>query len=110
MLFTAGNDGHISRIGNIISPSTSKNILTVGASMNTNEATIKSIDYLDLTSGIKNAITYANVSTPEECCNYNGGSKYYVWSNCCPSNVSEVYSINKFYYNEKNVAFYSSRG
>nr|CAG4710630.1 unnamed protein product [Naegleria fowleri] len=108
ILFAQGNSGEISSKGNIGSPATSKNAISVGASMTSNDAFKESVYFEDF----KNKIRLAKLpfSTPDECCAYSGKDQYFIHSFCCPSKVEEEYTSNPSIYNEFNLAYFSSRG
>ncbi|KAF0976730.1 hypothetical protein FDP41_004025 [Naegleria fowleri] len=108
-LFAAGNEGYTSDSGNIGSPTTSKNVLSVGASQTTNEGFVEAVDHVDFT-GVFAAI---KVSTEEECCNFQGTSDdqtNLVKSLCCSSYMKKIYSENKKYFTKENLAYFSGRG
>ncbi|KAF0978412.1 hypothetical protein FDP41_002232 [Naegleria fowleri] len=70
ILFAQGNIGEMSSKGNVAAPSTAKNAISVGASMNLHSTFEESMYYEDF----KNVIQKSGFkfSTTEECCAYNG--------------------------------------
>ena len=109
VLFAAGNEGHTSDVGNIGSPTTSKNVISVGASQTTNDGFISAVDHVDFTS-IFQAI---KVSSEEECCNFKGTTDdqtNLVKSLCCSTFMKKTYSDSKKYFTKENLAYFSGRG
>ncbi|KAG2388512.1 hypothetical protein C9374_000676 [Naegleria lovaniensis] len=108
-LFAAGNEGYTADSGNIGSPTTSKNVLSVGASQTTNEGFVEAVDHVDFTS----VFSAIKVSTEEECCNFKGTSDdqtNLVKSLCCSSYMKKTYSDSKKYFTKENLAYFSGRG
>ncbi|KAF0978698.1 hypothetical protein FDP41_002518 [Naegleria fowleri] len=108
ILFGQGNSGAISSKGNIASPSTAKNSVSVGASMTSNSAFVESVDYEDFKKKIQNGnFTF---STTDECCAYTGKDELYVHLVCCPITLKTIYTNIPSIFNEFNLASFSSRG
>lgn len=108
ILFAAGNDGITSREGSVTSPATSKNTITVGASMNNNDALLESISHEDFAP----ILQMLRLTSTEQCCQYTSGDKTtetLVKSLCCPSFMKQQYESTNSY-NQENLASFSSRG
>lgn len=102
ILFAAGNDGTWSATGTIISPSTAKNCLTVGASQTTSVNFIEAVDYEDLTPRLQSQ----GLKSVEECC---AAPNPYLRAYCCPEAIKVKYS-NSTLYNLDSMAAFSARG
>jgi subtilisin family serine protease len=109
IVYAAGNIGYISKDGTIGSPSTSKNVLAVGASHTTNDNFLDTVDYEDFS----NAFAAFGLSSTDQCCTARGKTDEetrIIRRSCCPSTIKEVYADQKSYFNSENLAYFSSRG
>lgn len=109
VLFASGNEGAESSSGSVGSPATAKNVLTVGASMNNNDAFLESIHHMDFREQLK----IQNLGSTGECCRYRNADvqkEKAVKMLCCPDYIREQYVNNPSYFEQRNMASFSSRG
>jgi len=116
----AGNDGDKGYLS-ILTQSTAKNILTVGAQMNVFESFIDSVPFREIDGqAAMNLRTFCLFDskycsyTTDQCCTEGTTTTAVGLQNCCPSilktNATASYTGANAQFNENNMASFSSRG